>query len=299
MNKLQIFAAPDNMTGVAQIDTAVREIDFVTSFAKDFQALLDIMGISRMIEKQNGTALKVRTASGTLQSGAVDEGDEIPLSQYEVDETVFDSITLAKYRKAVSAEAIAEKGYDAAIEATDEEFKNDLRDVVMDKFYTQLAAGTLTGTYSTFQMAVSMAIGKVKNKFKTIHRSVTGVAVFVNTLDLYEYLGGANITIQTAFGMDYVENFLGADIVFISSEIDSGKVYATPLNNLVCYYINPANSEFAQAGLAYTVDANVPLVGFHTEGNYTRALSECFALMGVRLFAEYLDGIAKITVNPQ
>lgn len=295
MNRLQRFAAPDNMTGVAQIDVTAREIDFVTSFARDVQALLDIMGISRMIEKQNGTQLYIKRASGTLQSGAVAEGDEIPLSKYEVEETPYDSIILNKYKKAVSIEAIAEKGYDAAVEMTDEEFRHDLQEIVLNSFYTQLKAGTLTGTYDSFQMAVSMAIGLVKDKFKTIHRSITGTVVFVNTLDLYEYLGGAQITVQTAFGMEYVENFLGADIMFISSEVEKGKVYATPMNNLVCYFINPANSEFAQAGLVFTTDAETNLIGFHTEGNYGRALSEAYALMGMRLFAEYLDGIANVS----
>lgn len=47
-----------------------------------------------------------------------------------------------------------------------------------------------------------------------MHRTATSVAVFANTLDVYKYLGGAQITVQNVFGMDYVENFLGADIRF-------------------------------------------------------------------------------------
>lgn len=49
---LQKFAAPDNMTGKAQIQTKAREIDFVSSFSDSLQALLDIMGITRMIKRQ-------------------------------------------------------------------------------------------------------------------------------------------------------------------------------------------------------------------------------------------------------
>ena len=44
--------------------------------------------------------------------------------------------------------------------------KTDLQNVVMDKLYAQLKAGSLTGHESTWQMAVAMAIGKVKDKFK-------------------------------------------------------------------------------------------------------------------------------------
>lgn len=300
-DKLQLFAAPTNMTGKAQIAVTAREIDFVSSFARDLQALLDIIGISNMIKKENGTQLKKKAVSGTLQSGSVSEGDEIPYSQYAVTETNAGTITIQKYKKGVSLEAIAEKGYAAAVQATDDEFKADLQDVILGDFYGQLANGTLTATVGTFQAAVAKAIGTVKNKFKSMHKNTTGVAVFVNILDAYDYLGAAQITVQTAFGLDYIENFMGADVVFLcpSDLVASNKVYATPFNNLNCYYVDPGDSEFAQAGLEYTTDAETGFIGFHTQGNYDRAISDNYALMGVSLFAEYVDGIAKVTVNPQ
>ena len=79
---LQVFAAPDNMTGQAQIRVKAREIDFVTSFGKNIQALLDVLGIARMIKKDNNTILKTKKVTGTLQSGEVKEGEEIPYSRY-------------------------------------------------------------------------------------------------------------------------------------------------------------------------------------------------------------------------
>lgn len=118
---LQVFAAPDNMTGQAQIQVKAREIDFVTSFGKNIQALLDVLGIIRMIKKDNNTVLKTKKVTGTLQSGEVAEGEEIPYSQYAVEEIPFDTIKISKYRKGVTLEAIAEKGYDAAVQDTDEE----------------------------------------------------------------------------------------------------------------------------------------------------------------------------------
>ncbi|WP_417853662.1 hypothetical protein [[Clostridium] scindens] len=294
---LQIFAAPTNTTGQAQIQVRAREIDFVTSFGKNMQALLDIMGITRMIKKTNGTVLKVKKVSGTLQSGDVAEGDEIPLSQYKVEERDFDTIKIEKYRKGVSLEAIAEKGYDAAVDQTDAEFKSDLQNKILDKFYGQLKMGSLVGHESTWQMAIAMAIGRVKDKFEKMKRTATGTAVWVNTLDVYKYVGVADITMQTAFGMNYIKNFLGADICFISSQIPENTVIATPLNNLVAYYVDPADSEFVKAGLAYTVDSETGFIGFHAQGTYERAISDMFAIMGVRLFAEYLDAIAYIAVG--
>lgn len=294
---LQVFAAPDNMTGTAQIQVRAREIDFVTSFGQNMQALLDVMGIARMIRKENGSVLRVREASGVLQSGDVAEGDIVPLSQYEVTEKDFDTIKIQKYKKGVSIEAIAEKGYEAAVAMTDEEFTADLQNVVMTKFYDMLKMGSLTSYETSWQMAFAMAIGRVKNKFETMGRTATGIAVWVNTLDVYKYLGAAQITMQTAFGVNYVRNFMGADIMFISSQIPESTVIATPLNNIVAYYVDPSDSEFARAGLVYTTDPATGFIGFHVQGNYDRVISELNAIMGVRLFAEYLDAIAYISVG--
>lgn len=294
---LQVFAAPAGLTGQDQIQVRAREIDFVTSFGKNLQALLDILGITRMIRKENGSVLKTKTVKGTLQSGDVPEGDEIPLSQYTVEEQNFDTIKIEKYRKSVSLEAIAERGYDAAVQSTDEEFKSDLTNVVSDRFYAQLKAGSLVGHESTWQMAFAMAIGKVVNKFQKMKRTATGISVWVNTLDVYKYLGAADITVQTAFGFKYMKNFMGADVVFMSSQIPEGVVIATPLNNIAAYYVDPGDSEFVKAGLQYTTDSTTGFIGFHVQGTYERAISDMFAIMGLRLFCEYLDAIAYISVG--
>lgn len=291
------MAVIPNTITTQQFSINPREVDFVTSFGREITALTEVMGISRPIPKPNGTMLTAKKATGELQSGSVAEGDLIPLSQFEVEPVDFQPIELLKYRKAVTIEAIEKYGLETAVGMTDEEFKVQLQDDVLAQFYNFLLTGQLTSEETTFQMAVAMAIGRVKDAFKKMHRSATGVAVFANTLDVYEYLGGAQITVQTAFGMDYVENFLGADILFFSSEVPRGRVIATPVNNLNVYYVDPADSEFAQAGLAYTTDADVPYIGFHTEGVYQRAQSESYAIMGLTIFAEYLNAVAVITIT--
>ena len=121
-------------------------------------------------------------------------------------------------------------------------------------------------------MAVAMAIGMVVAKFQKMKRTATGVAVWVNTLDVYKYLGAADITLQTAFGFKYLTNFLGADVVFVTSEIPQNVVIATPLNNMIAYYVDPGDSEFAKAGLGFTTDSETGFIGFHSEGTYSRTI---------------------------
>ncbi|MBQ6787547.1 MAG: hypothetical protein IJO85_07490 [Lachnospiraceae bacterium] len=292
------MAANDNVITTADINVTARELDFVTSFARNWQALQEILGITRAIRMTPGTMLKSKYATGTLQGGKVAEGDMIPRSKFTVQEKDYEEITIEKFSKETSIEAVKKHGYDVAVGMTDEEFQVELQDTVMDRFYDYLQTGTMTFEEKTFQMAFAMAIGKVKDKFKTMHKNATGIAVFANTLDVYAYLGSSEITVQTAFGMTYIENFLGADVVFMTSEISRGRLVATPLNNIVAYYVDPADSDFAKMGLVYTTDGETNLIGFHAKGDYDRATGVSYAIMGFVLFAEFIDAIAVVTINP-
>lgn len=293
------MAVITNTTTTTQITVNPKEIDFVTRFETNWQALMDIMGISRPIRKQPGTKISASTAEVTLQSGTVAEGDEVPLSQATVTPKVFEDIVLEKYRKRVTAEAVAKFGAKIASQKTDDAFLNELTGKVLDNFYDFAQTGTLTDTFETFQMAVSMAITKVKDKFKKLHLNYSNIIVFANTIDVGKYLGSAQITVQTSNGIEYVKDFLGASSMIISSEIPEGKVIATPADNIVLYYIDPSDSDFADIGLVYTTsNSPVNLIGVHKEGVYDRVSGDTHAIMGMKLFAEYLDGIAVITISP-
>lgn len=293
------MAAKANLIMTNDIQVTAREIDFVTRFERNWQHLRDILGIMRPIKKQPGAVLKSKYAEGTLQSGKVAEGEEIPYSKFVVKEKPYAEMTIEKYAKAVSIEAIKDHGYENAVQMTDDEFLFQLQTDVTGRFYDYLKTGTLTSTETTFQMALAMAKGRVENKFKQMHRNVTGVAGFVNILDVYEYLGAAEITIQNQFGFQYMKDFMGFNTIFLlsDSEIPRGQVIATPVENIVLYYVDPNESDFARAGLVYTVSGETNLIGFHTQGNYHTAVSEAFAVMGLTLFAEYIDAIAVITID--
>ena len=279
-------------------DITARELDFVSRFGQNWEALREILGIMRPIKKEAGTQLKSYTASVALEDGDVDPGDVIPYSKATIEQVGYADLKLKKYAKAVPVEDVDKYGVEVAVEKADDAFLNELQTVVMDDFYANLTGdvSALTGAYATFQMAVSMAIGKVQDKFKKMHKNITSTVVFVNTLDVYEYLGGAEISIQNSFGLQYIKNFLGADTVIISSEIESGKVIAVPADNLVLYYVDPS-TEFARLGLVYTTDGETNLIGFHAQGNYSTAVGESYALMGMKLWFEYADGVAIVDID--
>jgi hypothetical protein len=263
----------------------------------NWQALLDIMGIARPIKKAPGTKLTAKEVTIELQEGDVAEGDEIPYSLATISEKDIATLDIKKYSKGVTIEDINKYGYETAVAKTDRAFLNKLQGVVMANFYSVLGSGTLPGKKNTFQQALANAKGLVTNEFKKLKLDMTGVVGFVNTLDFYDYLGDANVTVQTEFGMNYVKNFMGYEAIFLLSdeELEAGKVIATPIENLALYYIDASDSDFARAGLEYTVDGETNLIGFHTEGKYSHAVSECYAIMGATMFAEYLNGIAVVT----
>lgn len=278
-------------------NVTAREVDFVTRFGDNWEALRNIMGIMRPIRKAPGTALISYTADVTLESGAVEPGEVIPYSKATIVQAAKGDLTIEKYAKAVPIEDVNKYGAEIAVEKSDDAFLTKLQNVVLGKFYTFLNTGTLTGTAADWQAALAKAQGEVLNKFATIQKDVTQVVGFANILDAYEYLGSTNISVQTKFGLTYVEDFLGYSTLFLlpAAQIARGVVIATPVENIDLYYIDPSDSDFAKLGLSYRVQGETNLIGFHAQGNYSTAVGESYALMGMALWAEYLDGIAKIT----
>ena len=297
----QVESLTDPRSSLPNVYTSVtaREIDFVTRFNNNWDGLREILGIMRPIRKAPGSRLVSYTAEVTLESGSVDPGEVIPYSKHTITKATAADLSVEKYAHAVTIEEVATYGAEIAVEKSDTAFLNELQNTVWSRFYTFLNTGTLTGYADTWQAALAKAKGAVLNKFSTMHKSVTGVVGFANVLDLYDYLGDASITVQSAFGLQYVKDFLGYNTLFLCSapDIIRGRVIAVPVENIDLYYIDPGDSEFGKLGLNYTVEGETNLIGFHAEGNYNTAVGATFALMGMALWAEYLDGIAVWTVS--
>jgi hypothetical protein len=285
----------DSLPNVYNNVTA-REQDFVSVFNLNWDALRKILGIMRPIRKAPGTRLVSYTASVALESGNVEPGEVIPYSKATITEAVADDITIEKYAKAVPIEDVAKYGAAIAIEKSDEAFRNELQSSVLTRFYNFLNTGALTRVETSWQMALAIAKGLVVDKFNKMRKTITNVVGFANVLDAYSYIGAAGITVQTQFGISYVENFMGYSTLILLSDPDipRGICIALPVENIDLYYIDPSDSEFARLGLQYTTAGETNLIGFHAEGNYTTAVGESFALMGMALWAEFIDGIAVV-----
>lgn len=290
---------------VLNTDSALkaREIDFVTRFDKNWDALRTILGIFKPIRKEPGTSLvtyEAQMKDETLQGGAsVGEGEAIPFTQFKVVESKREDIVVEKYAKSLSLESVSKWGAAVAIEKTDDAFMVELQNKVLKDFYTFLKTGTLKGTQKKWQKALAIAKGAVLNKFAGMNRNVTEVVGFANVMDFYDWLGDKEITVQTMFGLQYIKNFFGFSTLFLLPDdyIPAKTVIATPVENIDLYYIDPGDSDFKKLGLDYTTSGETNLIGFHAGGNYTNATGETYAIMGMKLWAEYLDGICVVTVG--
>lgn len=276
----------------------VREVDFVRKFEHDSLAkLLEAIGVTRKIPMMEGTTLYIYETSGTLQDGEVPEGEIIPLSEYAQTKTPVGEITLKKWRKAVSAEAIKKSGYNEAVRETDAALLRDVQaDVRNDLFgfIDGVISGSTSASGTDLQSALANAWGQLQIKFED---DAVEPVYFVNPLDAATYLGAANITTQNAFGMNYIENFLGLGTVIISSKITQGTFVATAKQNFVMYYLT-MGGDVARAFKLTTSD--LQYIGINSgimDGD--RAQIESLVMDGIKILVEYAAGVVKGEINPQ
>lgn len=290
-----VTTAETNLITAAQMAKA-REVDFVNRFTHGSLAkLTEALGVTRKVPMMEGTTLYVYTTSGTLQSGAVSEGEIIPLSRYQTTKTPVGEITLNKWRKAVSAEAIKKSGLEAAVADTDAALLKDVQGGIRTQFFG-LLNGTITGSVTATGVGLQAALADAWGKLQVAFEDDTAEAVyFLNPADVAKYLGTAQVSMQTAFGMNYIENFLGLGTVVLSSRITAGTFVATAKENIIMYYLT-MSGDIAQA-FDLTAD-ETGFIGIKSGyQNEERAQLESLVMDGIVFLVEYAAGVVKGTIT--
>jgi hypothetical protein len=285
---------PTNVTTSAETNVITtqqmvkaREVDFVNRFAGTIlQKLIEALGVTRKIPMMEGTSLYVYKTTGTLQSGEVPEGEIIPLSQYARTKEQIGEITIKKWRKAVTAEAIKKSGYNEAVNETDKKMLLDIQTGIRSDFFGFLnnLDSTVVGA-STLQAVLAKTWGNLQVLFEN---DAVEVVHFINPMTIADYLATATISMQTAFGMNYIEDFLGMGTVIMNSQIPVGHVISTAKENIIMYYLT-MNGEVAQA-FNLTAD-ETGYVGVHSSQTDNRAQLELLAMSGIQFLVEYADGV--------
>lgn len=287
------MAAETNIIKATDLtDAQIREIAFAELFTENLRKLLEALGVTRKIAKQSGSVLKTYKATGTLESGTVAEGEVIPLSKYKMKVVNYGEITLKKWRKSTTAEAIIGSGFEQAVTLTTDRMMKDIQNNVRKDFFTFLGTGTGKSTGVGLQATLAQTWGQLQTLFED---NAIEAVYFINPLDIADYLANAQITMQTAFGMTYIENFLGMGTVFMNSSVPKGKVYATAKDNIVLYYI-PVNGADLGEAFSFTSD-ETGLIGIHEDSEYKNLTCEDVIVSGLTLFAEMLSGVVVGTIT--
>ena len=278
---------------IMQADLArVRVADFNLQFTGNLQKLTEALGVTRKIAVQEGATLKMLKVTGTLASGTVAEGELIPLSKYTTQEVAVGEVKLNKWRKGTTAEAILKGGYDQAVGATTDKMVKDIQKTIRGDLFNFMKTGTGTATGATLQAALANGWGKLAVLFED---DAVETVFFLNPMDVAAYLGTAQVDMQTLFGMNYIKNFLGLGDVFLNSNVEKGKYYATAKENIVLYYVNVGAGDIRSAFGLTTDETGYIGINEYADKDTARVID--LVMSGVTFFPERKDGIVVGTIS--
>lgn len=298
MNKFDFntlyFAVEDNTTTSTDVDPAI-SIDHVNRLVSNINTLTKALGITSMKSMAAGNMIKRYKTTVTKGGKQVAEGDVIPLTKVERKPLAPIELKLTPYRKLTTAQAIQKAGRDIALVETDTALVKEIQKDVKSDFFKMIVAegGTEAAGGKTLQEAIAQAWGSLSVYFED--KDVTPV-FFVNPLDVASYLGTAQITTQTAFGFQYIENFLGLGTAFISAAVTEGNVYATVSENLNGAYADQSGDVSDSFDL--TMDES-GMVGMTHSRADDRASIQTLIMTGVVFYPEDATGIVKSAINAE
>ncbi|MBA4699225.1 MAG: hypothetical protein H2212_07285 [Ruminococcus sp.] len=289
--ELQLFAAPEGTIISTDLEPAI-SVDFTSRLSSNITELQELLGIVDLDPMSEGTTIKIYKMTQVNTPAQVGEGEKIGLTQIKQELAKTVELTLKKYRKQTTAEAIQRNSRALAINKTDEKLVSGVQKDIKKNFYSLLGTGTGTATGTGLQAALSSAWGAVKKFYED--EDATPI-FFVSSDDVAEYLGTAQVTMQTAFGMSYIEDFLGLGTLVISPALTKGKLIATAKENLRGAYV-PANSGDLAMSFGLTADAT-GLIGMTHATATENACIETLMFSGVIFYPEYLDGVIVSTIT--
>lgn len=267
-----------------------REVDYVWKFSQDVSGLMTLLGVTRPIPVVSGTLLKAYKTTGELIDGSsVQEGATIPLSNFKTEVAFTKEATLNKYRKAATAEAILKGGFDQAVIDTNKKALSEAHKAIKTDILTALVpqSGATTASGVGLQKCLANASAKLAIKYEdTDYEPVH----FVNPEDLGDYLGSAQISLQSRYGLKYLEDFLGLGMVIVMSGITKGTTVSTAKENIQAYFVNVNEENGLGEVFDFTTD-ETGLVGMHTYADYSNMTAATTIIDGVNFFPELVDGI--------
>lgn len=293
MNKKYAFLIFDGEITTQDIAPEI-SIDKTYGLRDSVKKLAEALGIQDVQPLAEGTTIKIYKTEKANTPEQVGEGEVVALTKItrKLHQTIV--VTLEKFRKTTTAEAIARSGFSKSVNDTDDKLISEIGIGIKKAFFTMLKTGTGTATAgANLQAACAQLWGALQAGFEDIE--VEGQTVFfVNPLDAANYLASAAITVQTAFGLTYVKNFLGMGTLIISKEVAQGAPIATVSDNLKCACVG-SGSEVGDV-FGYIFD-ETGLIGMNHTVASDRVSIDTNVLAGVKFYAEDLGKVYKGSIG--
>ena len=289
LTKYNAFIFDGNDTITTQDIAPEISIDLAYGLKDSVRKLREALGVTSMRRMESGSTIKVYKTTKVNSPEQVGEGEVVPLTKFQRKLAQTINVVLKKYRKSTSGEAIQTDGFNHSVNETDQKMISEIGKEIKQAFFATINAGTDTATTgATLQAACAQLWAAIQAGFEDIE--VEGQTVFfVNPLDAAAYLGSAQITVQEAFGLQYIKNFLGMGTLIISKEIAQGKPVATVSDNLKGAYV-AADGELSVFG--YSFD-DTGLIGVNHSVASDRVSIDTNAISGVKFYAEDLALVFK------
>lgn len=283
-------------TNLAADFGTIKSIDFVNLFSDRFDQLRELLGISRIIDLPADRELVTYKWATDLKDGKVAEGETIPLSKVTRVKDKTHTLEMQKYRRNVTAEAIARHGKATAVDRANDEILYAIAGELRANYFTLLGKSTTKVKGDNYKQAFARSIGKAKS-FQAFsgHQLVT----FVNSMDVYEYLGDTNTFVGAdgngVFGFELLTGFLGQKFVIALPEVPEGTIYTTAVSNLQLARLDLQASGLKGTIIDYTDVNNI--IGVAHDRKTENASLDALFLLSTVLFAEVPEGVVMATVE--
>ena len=294
--KLQRFAGtPTNTTVVTDIAPAIA-VDHVVRMTEGIKKLQEVLGIIALRPLPEGNAVKIYKYTTVNTPSQVAEGEEIARTEIkrELDRTI--TLAYKKYRRNTSLEAI-QANPEIAINDLDGKLLAIAQKGIHADFFSMLspASGSTSVTGGAdLQETLANIWGEAHEDLEDFDS--INMVYFVNPKDISAYLGTATVSTQTAFGFDYMQNFLGLGDVIVTNKVEQGTIKATPKENLNGVYASVGGTAYGVFDL--TTDAT-GIVGIGHSADLKSLSYDSVMVTGIMFYPEVISAIFDAEINPQ
>lgn len=270
--------------------------DYQARFTKGIKKLTEALGTTARLDMTAGTTMKVYKSTVTLQDGNVAEGAMIPISSYKKEVAGTFELTPKKHAFSTSAEKVQQYGFKVAFSEMNDEALRALQNEFRTGLFSFIGGNAQTTTAKTLQGAFAKALNNVLTVFEDMDQSPVPV-IFVNPNDITDYLAEKEISVQSDFGINYVQNFMGTSTLILNTSVPVNHVYTTAASNLVIAAAKLTGGELASL-FQFNVD-QTGLIGTHVDVDYSNLTARSTWLSYMTFYAEVADGVIDITITPE